>query len=145
MTTDTATPENKALDLASLPAELQQVIQYEKVEPALFGMMMEIHQSSEEVVYSVWNSMPASAQNVLDNFEQFHALVTLNQAYSGIDFMQETASLKLKDMNEEQTQEYKNRLLEDLLNRCVTDIAKDLKKARLKPNLKREYQQVFAK
>ncbi len=45
-------------------------------------MVTSIHEVSEEAVRASWDEMPASAQNILDNFEQFHALVSVGQAFA---------------------------------------------------------------
>ncbi|MGL6026246.1 MAG: DUF3069 domain-containing protein, partial [Vibrio sp.] len=70
-TTPTETP---AVDLASISPELRQVLEFDQVPEAMYHMVTSIHEVSEEVVRESWNSLPASAQNILDNFEQFHAL-----------------------------------------------------------------------
>ncbi|MEZ8140471.1 hypothetical protein A1OO_14140 [Enterovibrio norvegicus FF-33] len=140
-----ATPTLETVNLEDLSAELQQVIKYEKVPVELFNMLASVHEASEDVVRETWNTMPASAQNILDNFEQFHALVSLSQSYAGIDFMTEAQDMKFDDMTDEQTQDYKAGLLDKLLHNCVKDLAKQLKQARLKPVMKREFREIFTK
>lgn len=140
-----ATQAPEAVNLEDLSAELQQVIKYEQVPVELYAMLASVHEASESTVREFWDSMPKSAQNILDNFEQFHALVSLSQSYAGLDFMQETQDMKFEDMDEEQTQEYKAVLLDKLLHNCVKDLAKQMKQARLKPAMKREFRDIFAK
>ncbi|WP_028022554.1 DUF3069 domain-containing protein [Enterovibrio calviensis] len=135
----------ETVKLEDLSAELQQVIKFEQVPVELFTMLASVHEASEDVVRETWNTLPASAQNILDNFEQFHALVSLSQSYAGIDFMTETQDMKFDDMTDEQTQDYKAGLLDKLLHNCVKDLAKQLKQARLKPAMKREFREIFTK
>ncbi|KXF83256.1 hypothetical protein ATN88_06115 [Enterovibrio coralii] len=135
----------EAVKLEDMSAELQQVIKYEQVPAELFTMLASVHEASEDVVRQTWDSLPASAQNILDNFEQFHALVSLSQSYAGLDFMQETQDMKFDDLTEEQTADYKAGLLDKLLHNCVKDLAKQLKQARLKPAMKREFREIFTK
>ncbi|WP_407333779.1 DUF3069 domain-containing protein [Enterovibrio sp. 27052020O] len=140
-----ANPTLETVKLEDLSAELQQVIKYEKVPVELFTMLASVHEASEDVVRETWNTLPASAQNILDNFEQFHALVSLSQSYAGIDFLTEAQDMKFDDMTDEQTQDYKAGLLDKLLHNCVKDLAKQLKQARLKPAMKREFREIFTK
>ncbi|NGN96493.1 DUF3069 domain-containing protein [Grimontia sp. S25] len=140
-----ANQAQETVKLEDLSAELQQVIKYEQVPAELFTMLASIHEASESVVREAWDTMPASAQNILDNFEQFHALVSLSQSYAGLDFMQETQDMKFDDMDEEKTAEYKAVLLDKLLHNCVKDLVKQLKQARLKPAMKREFREIFTK
>ncbi|MDD1792191.1 DUF3069 domain-containing protein [Enterovibrio makurazakiensis] len=135
----------ETVKLEDLSAELQQVIKFEQVPVELYTMLASVHEASEDVVRESWDTLPASAQNILDNFEQFHALVSLSQSYAGIDFMTETQDMKFDDMTDEQTQDYKAGLLDKLLHNCVKDLAKQLKQARLKPAMKREFREIFAK
>lgn len=139
------TSQEAPLALCELPAELQQVIKHEKLEPSMNKMLFEIYQNTKEPVKEIWNALPQSAQNILDNFEQFLALASLSQAYTGIDFYSQVQDQQFKGMTEEQTKEYKEKLLEELLFNSLKDLGKNLKKARLKPNMKREYREFFAK
>ncbi len=85
-------------------------------------------------------------QNVLDNFEQFHALIALSQSYSGVDFLGEMQeSKKPDDMSEEEYTEYKAIMLDKVLHNCVKDMCKQLKKARRNPPMKREFLEIFKK
>lgn len=136
--------QTETVKFEELSAELQQVIIHEEVPKELFGMLASVHEASEEIVKETWHKLPASAQNILDNFEQFHALVSLSQSYSGIDFLSETQDMKFKDMDQQQTEDHKAMLLDNLLHNCVKDLAKQLKKARLKPAMKREFREMFA-
>ncbi len=86
-----------------------------------------------------------SAQNVLDNYDQFHALVAISQSYAGIDALSELEKVDLSDMSDEARENYKAQVLNDVLSSCVKDLSKQLKQARLKPGLKREFQAIFQK
>ncbi|MEZ9524198.1 DUF3069 domain-containing protein [Enterovibrio norvegicus] len=135
----------ETVKLENLSAELQQVIKYEQVPAELYTMLASVHEAAEDVVREAWDALPASAQNILDNFEQFHALVSLSQSYAGIDFLQECQDLKFDDMTQEQADDYKATLLDKLLFNCVKDLAKQLKQARMKPTMKREFREIFQK
>ena len=112
----------------------------------MLNMVVSIHEVSEESVREAWGEMPASAQNVLDNFEQFHALISVSQAFAGINFMEEYQTLNLpKDMTEEQQEAYRTQLLDQVLHNCVKDMMKQVKKARRDPILKRDFIDVFKK
>lgn len=85
-TNQTETPK---VDLESISPELRQVLEFDQVPEAMFHMVTSIHEVSEEVVREAWDSLPASAQNILDNFEQFHALISVSQAFAGLNVMEE--------------------------------------------------------
>mgnify|MGYP000096945595 FL=1 len=138
--------EQKKVDLAEVSAELRQVIEFDEVPEAMHLMVTSIHEVSEDAVRESWNELPSSAQNVLDNFEQFHALVSVSQAFAGLNVMEEFPTLDLpKDMTEEQQEEYRAQLLDQVLHNCVKDMVKQIKKARRDPILKRDFTDVFAK
>ncbi|USD68239.1 DUF3069 domain-containing protein [Vibrio sp. SCSIO 43136] len=138
--------EPTKVDLDSLSPELQAVIKFDDVPEELYHMVASIHEVAEEAVREVWNTLPASAQNILDSFEQFHALVSVGQAFAGIGVMEEFETLKLpEDMTDEQKAEYRSQLLDQSLHNSVKDMAKQVKKARRDPILKREFKDVFAK
>lgn len=134
------------IDLSTVSAELRKVIEFDEVPEEMLNMVVSIHEVSEEAVREAWNSMPASAQNVLDNFEQFHALISVSQAFAGINFMEEFKTLDLpKDMNEQEQEDYRTQLLDQVLYNCVKDMVKQTKKARRDPILKRDFVEVFEK
>ena len=138
--------EEVTYTLEDCSPELRHVIQYEEVPEELQDMLINVYKASEPTSREAWNQLPASAQNVLDNFEQFHALIALSQSYSGIDFlgeMQETE--KPSDMNDEEFTDYKAIMLDKVLHNCVKDMCKQLKKARQNPPMKREFQDIFKK
>ncbi len=138
--------EQPKVDLAEVSAELRQVIEFDEVPEAMHLMVTSIHEVSEEAVRESWNELPSSAQNVLDNFEQFHALVSVSQAFAGLNVMEEFPTLNLpKDMTDEQKEEYRAELLDQVLHNCVKDMVKQIKKARRDPILKRDFTDVFAK
>ncbi|GAK84068.1 hypothetical protein JCM19238_1631 [Vibrio ponticus] len=142
-----ATPtEKKIIDLSTVSAELRQVIEFDGVPEAMYEMVVSIHEVSEEAVRESWNELPKSAQNILDNFEQFHALVSVSQAFAGLNVMEEFPTLNLPaDMTEEQKNDYRASLLDQVLHNCVKDMVKQIKKARRDPILKRDFTDVFAK
>ncbi|NOH81108.1 DUF3069 domain-containing protein [Vibrio sp. RE86] len=138
--------EQPKVDLAEVSAELRQVIEFDGVPEAMHYMVTSIHEVSEEAVREAWNELPNSAQNVLDNFEQFHALISVSQGFAGINVMEEFPTLDLpKDMTDEQKEEYRASLLDQVLHNCVKDMVKQIKKARRDPILKRDFTDVFAK
>ena len=95
----------------------------------MFHMVTSIHEVSEEVVREAWDSLPASAQNILDNFEQFHALISVSQAFAGLNVMEEFPTLNLpKEMSEEDKDAYRAQLLDQVLHNCVKDMVKQIKK-----------------
>lgn len=123
--------------------ELQSVIRYENAPEAMYTMIASVHDAAEPSVREAWEKLPASAQNVLDSFDQFHALVAISQSYVGIDTLNALQNVKLDDMSEDEQENYKAQVLDDVLKRCVKDLSKQLKQARLKPALKREFQSIF--
>lgn len=143
---DTNQNETPVVDLDSLSAELRQVIEFEEVPQEMHFMIQSIHEVSEEAVRESWDSLPGSAQNILDNFEQFHALISVSQAFAGLSVMEEFPTLDLpKDMSEEDKENYRAQMLDDVLYSCVKDMLKQLKKARRDPILKRDFREVFSK
>ncbi|EJE8672830.1 DUF3069 domain-containing protein [Vibrio parahaemolyticus] len=138
--------ESKKIDLETISPELRKVIEFDEVPEQMFEMVTSIHEVSEEAVRASWDEMPASAQNILDNFEQFHALVSVGQAFAGINVMEEFPTLNLpENMTDEDKEEYRSQLLDNVLHNCVKDMVKQLKKARRDPILKLEFKEVFAK
>ncbi|KOO09376.1 DUF3069 domain-containing protein [Vibrio hepatarius] len=143
---DVNQPEQPTVDLATVSAELRQVIEFDEVPEAMHYMVTSIHEVSEEAVREAWEELPNSAQNVLDNFEQFHALISVSQAFAGINVMEEFPTLKLPEgMTDEEKEEYRAQLLDQVLHNCVKDMVKQIKKARRDPILKRDFTDVFAK
>ncbi|NAW97591.1 MULTISPECIES: DUF3069 domain-containing protein [unclassified Vibrio] len=138
--------EQPVVDLDAISPELRQVIEFDQVPQEMYYMVVSIHEVSEEAVRESWNSLPASAQNVLDNFEQFHALISVSQAFAGVNVMEEFPTLNLpKEMTDQDKEEYRAELLDQVLHNCVKDIVKQIKKARRDPILKRDFKDVFAK
>lgn len=143
---ETNTTEKQPIDLATISPELRQVIEFDQVPEEMLEMVTSIHEVSEEAVREAWDALPASAQNVLDNFEQFHALISVSQAFAGVNAMEEFPTMKLPDgMTDEEKDAYRAQLLDHVLYNCVKDMAKQLKKARRDPILKRDFRDVFAK
>ncbi|MBD1559063.1 DUF3069 domain-containing protein [Vibrio sp. S9_S30] len=140
------TPPKQEVDLATVSSELRQVIEFDNVPEEMHLMVTSIHEVSEEAVREAWDALPASAQNILDNFEQFHALVSVSQAFAGLSVMEEFPTMNLpKDMSEQGKEEYRSSLLDQVLHNCVKDMVKQLKKARRDAILKRDFNQVFLK
>ncbi|MDG3085489.1 DUF3069 domain-containing protein [Vibrio hannami] len=140
------TQEPIKVDLSTVSAELRKVIEYDEVPEEMHHMVVSIHEVSEDAVREAWDQMPASAQNILDNFEQFHALITVSQSFAGVNFMEEYQTLNLpKEMSDEEQEEYRAQLLDQVLHNCVKDMVKQVKKARRDPILKKEFIDVFAK
>ncbi|MDN3702121.1 DUF3069 domain-containing protein [Vibrio artabrorum] len=143
---DATSNEPQEIDLATVSPELRQVIEFDEVPKEMHFMVTSIHEVSEEAVREAWSSLPASAQNVLDNFEQFHALISVSQAFAGINVMEEFPTLKLpEDMTDEEKEEYRAQLLDQVLHNCVKDMVKQIKKARRDAILKRDFKEVFTK
>ncbi|WP_105901548.1 DUF3069 domain-containing protein [Vibrio gangliei] len=135
----------EAVDLSTYSPELRHLIEFEQVPEQAIPMVTSIHDVSEEAVRDVWDELPASAQNILDNFEQFHALISVGQTFAAIDFMQEFETLQMPaGMDEEAQQEYRASLLDKVLQNCIKDMIKQLKKARRDPILKRDFMEIFA-
>ncbi|NAX21410.1 DUF3069 domain-containing protein [Vibrio sp. V39_P1S14PM300] len=143
---DTNQTEQQTVDLETISPELRQVIEFDQVPEGMHFMVSSIHEVSEEAVREAWDSLPASAQNVLDNFEQFHALISVSQAFAGVNVMEEFPTLNLpKEMTEEQKEQYRAELLDEVLHNCVKDMVKQIKKARRDPILKKDFKDVFVK
>ncbi|EGU47002.1 hypothetical protein VII00023_01964 [Vibrio ichthyoenteri ATCC 700023] len=143
---DVTPNEKKIVDLSTVSAELRQVIEFDGVPEAMYEMVVSIHEVSEEAVRGSWDQLPKSAQNILDNFEQFHALVSVSQAFAGLNVMEEFPTLNLpKDMTDAEKDDYRASLLDQVLHNCVKDMVKQLKKARRDPILKRDFTDVYAK
>jgi hypothetical protein len=136
--------EQVIIDLDAISPELKQVIEFDAVPEAMHGMVISIHEVSEDTVREAWDTLPNSAQNVLDNFEQFHALISVSQAFAGVSVMEEFPNLKLPtSMNDHEKEEYRAQLLDQTLHNCVKDMLKQIKKARRDPILKRDFKEVF--
>lgn len=138
--------QKEAIDLETISPELKKVIEFENVPEEMWHMLVSVHEVAEIAVRESWDEMPASAQKVLDNFEQFHALVSLSQSYAGYDFMAEFENLDLpENMDEDAQAEYRSQLLDKVLHNCVKDLVKQIKKARRDPIMKRELAEIFKK
>ncbi|PMH41444.1 hypothetical protein BCU68_15685 [Vibrio sp. 10N.286.49.B3] len=143
---DATNTEVEKVDLTTISQELRQVIEFDEVPEAMQFMIVSIHEVSEETVREAWETLPASAQNVLDNFEQFHALISVSQGFAGISVMEEFPTLKLPEgMTDEEKSEYQAQLLDQVLHNCVKDMVKQIKKARRDAILKRDFTEVFTK
>ena len=133
-----------SIDLTQYSPELRQVIAFEQVPDEVLPMIVSIFDATEYGARQAWNELPDSAQNILDNFAQFHALITVSQAFSGIELMESFAHLELPEhMSEEQKNDYRANLLDKTLYNCVKDMMKQLKKARRDPILKRDFKEIF--
>ncbi|MGF1762069.1 DUF3069 domain-containing protein [Aliivibrio kagoshimensis] len=140
------TEETVEISLDQASPELLKVIEFEEVPQEMLQMLLSVHEVAEEAVRESWDEMPASAQKVLDNFEQFHALVSLSQSYAGVDFMSEFENVQLPEgLSDEEKEERRSIMLDQVLHNCVKDIIKQLKVARRKPGLKREFNEIFQK
>jgi hypothetical protein len=140
------TIENEIIDLSEISAELRQVIEFDEVPEEMIQMVVSIHEAGEAEVRKAFDELPASAQNVVDNFEQFHALTSVSQAFAGVGLLEEFPNLNIpENMSEEETQAYKAQLLDHVLFNCIKDMVKQMKKARRDPILKRDFNSVFAK
>ncbi len=138
--------EQKVIDLSTVSPELKKVIEFDEVPEAMYEMVTSIHEVSEEAVRDAWDTLPGSAQNVLDNFEQFHALISVSQSFAGVNLMEEFPTLNLPEgMTDEEKEEYRAQLLDQVLHNCVKDMVKQIKKARRDPILKRDFKEVFEK
>ncbi|MFA0084719.1 hypothetical protein BCU70_03190 [Vibrio sp. 10N.286.49.C2] len=143
---DTENTEVTTVDLTTISPELRKVIEFDDVPEALHNMIVSIHEVTEEAVREAWDSLPGSAQNILDNFEQFHALISVSQGFAGVNTMEEFASMDLpKDMSDEEKEDYRANLIDKVLHNCIKDMVKQIKKARRDPILKREFKEVFEK
>ena len=143
---DSNIPEQVDVTLDQLSPELRQVIAFDDVPEAMYNMVASIHEVSEESVREAWNSLPASAQNILDNFEQFHALISVSQSFAGINVMEEFPTLNLPEgMSDEEKEQYRAQLLDQVLFNCIKDMVKQIKKARRDPLLKKDFKDVFVK
>ncbi|MGF1773134.1 DUF3069 domain-containing protein [Vibrio maritimus] len=143
---DTQNTETPIVDLETISAELKQVILFDEVPEELYNMVVSIHEVTEEAVREAWDSLPASAQNILDNFEQFHALISVSQAFAGVSALEEFTTMELPaDMSDEDKESYKAELLDKVLQNCIKDMVKQIKKARRDAILKRDFKEVFVK
>lgn len=143
---ETQNTETPIVDLETVSAELKQVILFDEVPEELYNMVVSIHEVTEEAVREAWDSLPASAQNILDNFEQFHALISVSQAFAGVSALEEFTTMELPaDMSDEDKESYKAELLDKVLQNCIKDMVKQIKKARRDAILKRDFKEVFVK
>lgn len=62
--------QKEAIDLETISPELKKVIEFENVPEEMWHMLVSVHEVAEIAVRESWDAMPASAQKVLDNFEQ---------------------------------------------------------------------------
>ncbi|CAM3792575.1 DUF3069 domain-containing protein [Vibrio aquimaris] len=144
MSEDTQAPP--LIDLSTVSEELRRVIEFDKVPEQMHAMVASIHQASEDAVREAWSQLPASAQNILDSFEQFHALVSVSQAFAGLNVIEELQTQELSQtIASENKEAYQADIIEQVMHNCIKDMLKQVKKARRDPLLKREFTQVFAK
>ncbi|WP_341662826.1 DUF3069 domain-containing protein [Vibrio sp.] len=135
-----------SIDISTISEELRRVIEFDNVPETMHSMVTSIHEASEDAVREAWTRLPASAQNILDNFEQFHALVSVSQAFAGLGVIEELQTQKLpQNMDSEDINAYQADLIEQVMHNCIKDMLKQMKKARRDPLLKHEFTQVFAK
>ncbi len=92
---ETVNNENNKVDLESVSPELRHLIEFEEVPEEMHLMVASIHEASESVVRGEWDALPNSAQNILDNFEQFHALITISQAFASVNTIGEFDSMDM--------------------------------------------------
>lgn len=143
---ETQNNEVVTVDLDSISPELRKVIEFDAVPPEMHNMVVSIHEVAEDAVREYWDGLPASAQNILDSFEQFHALTSVSQAFAGVSTMEEINNMDMPvDMSDEEKEDYRARLLDQVLQNCIKDMVKQLKKARRDAILKRDFKEVFAK
>ncbi len=135
------------VDVNTLSPELRKVIEFEKIsEQPLINAIPLMHEISEQTVREAWDKLPASAQNILDSFEQFHALISVSQAFAAANTMASVQDVKLPEsMSEQEQQQYRMQLMDQVLHGCVKDMVKQLKTARRDPILKRDFDSVFKK
>lgn len=144
MSEDTQAPP--LIDLSTVSEELRRVIEFDKVPEQMHAMVASIHQASEDAVREAWSQLPASAQNILDSFEQFHALVSVSQAFAGLNVIEELQTQELSQtIASENKEAYQADIIEQVMHNCIKDMLKQVKKVRRDPLLKREFTQVFAK
>ncbi|AYV24610.1 DUF3069 domain-containing protein [Vibrio mediterranei] len=143
---ETQNNEATKVDLELVSPELRQVITFDDVPEELHNMVVSIHEVTEEAVREAWDTLPASAQNILDNFEQFHALISVSQAFAGVSTMEEFTTMDFPaDMTDEEKEDYRAQLLDKVLSNCIRDMVKQIKKARRDAILKRDFKEVFEK
>jgi hypothetical protein len=136
--------ETVKLTIEDASPELKQVIEFDEVPEGMHDMLVAIHHASMASVQQSWEQLPNSAQNVVDNFEQFHALVTVGQGFAGVQLLEEFDSLpQTQDLSDEQKEASRAAMLNDVLERCLKDMVKQVKKARRDPILKSEFVEVF--
>lgn len=136
--------ENTEVDLESVSPELRHIIAFEEVPKEMHLMVVSIHDASEGVVREEWDALPASAQNVLDNFEQFHALITISQAFASVNTIEEFSTMEMpSQLDQSQQENYKADILDQVLKSCIKDMVKQLKKARRDAILKRDFRSTF--
>ena len=132
------------IDLSSVSEELRRVIEFDNVPESMYIMVTSIHDASEVAVHQAWSELPPSAQNILDNFEQFHALVSVSQAFAGLSVIEELQAQALpENMTNEEKESYQAEVVEQVMHNCIKDMLKQIKKARRDPLLKRDFIQVF--
>ncbi|CAH0536770.1 DUF3069 domain-containing protein [Vibrio marisflavi] len=143
---ETVNNENNKVDLESVSPELRHLIEFEEVPEEMHLMVASIHEASESVVRGEWDALPNSAQNILDNFEQFHALITISQAFASVNTIGEFDSMDMPShLDESQQESYKADILDQVLKNCIKDMVKQLKKARRDAILKRDFLETFKK
>ncbi|WP_298444909.1 DUF3069 domain-containing protein [uncultured Ferrimonas sp.] len=133
------------IDINDLTPALQQLIAFEELGQPTIEALMAMYQSSADEISHAWQELPASAQKILADFEQFHALAAFCQCMVGITCVAEFNKAKLPDdMTDEQVQQYKTELMSDLTANAIKDLCKQMKQARRNPSLARELQEAFA-
>ncbi|WP_417347480.1 DUF3069 domain-containing protein [Ferrimonas sp.] len=123
-------------DTQNLAPELQQIADFYNLENEAYDGLRSIYEAVEQPLRHDFERLPASAQNILGNFERLHASVTYNLLGATAETLRLTQDA---DISEEQRASH----LESVLARGIKLMLKNIKAARRNPVLKRQLNEPF--
>ncbi|MBY5991537.1 DUF3069 domain-containing protein [Ferrimonas balearica] len=124
----------------AIPTELQQVLDHMETPAEQHEAVLSVYNAVEAPLRAAWDSQPQSAKNILDNFEQFQAVVAYTLVGPTAELM---AMVDKNSEGEERNEAQAEAMLEQLLSQGIKMMIKDLKAARRTPSLKLEFQAPF--
>ncbi len=121
----------------AIPAELMQVMNFMEVEEAQHEGLHSIYVALEAPLREAWEAQPESARNVMESFEQFHAVVTYTLAGPTAELL--TMVKNNEEKGEESSEAQTDAMLQQLFSQGIKMMIKDLKKARRDAALRNEF------
>ncbi|MBY6185439.1 DUF3069 domain-containing protein [Marinobacter hydrocarbonoclasticus] len=124
----------------SLPAELKQVLDFMGTPEAQHEAVLAVYNAVEGPLRAAWETQPQSAKNVLENFEQFQAVVAFTLVGPTAELV---TMVQQNQEGEERDDAQADAMMEQLLQQGIKMMIKDLKAARRNATLRNEFQAPF--